>query len=244
MARSLNLRGFRRIADMVSMPREVQAATKLGGTLFKKSDDLVRAATPAAVEAVIGEAWHETVADLAFSRDPYVALRSVASFPITAATDLVPASFDFFDEQSAATNVAAVSHNLLDDNHVLKPALIHNIGIDLFAMIKDIDLATLFASTIDISRDKTTIFEVPLMSCVKSLVLADPAQTAGSLPSMAIGEQASAGLEIEGHGIPMAQKDNISVDLKFPDSATFSAHATEAGMILFHLLMDGEVMDE
>lgn len=244
MARAMNLRGFRRISDLVALPREIQAATKIGGGLMRKAPDLVRASTPAQVESVIGEAWHEAVADMSFSRDPYVAMRSGAHAEIVAGTDLVLADFDFMKEQTGVANTtASVAHNLLKDNQVLKPTLVHNVGIDIFFKGAVGDLRNLFMAKLNVNRDKTTIFEAPLMACVKTLVVADPADTAGSNPSISVGEQGAGGLEVEGHGIPMSKDDNISLDLVFP-SSTFVNHATISGYLSMALLMDGEVMEE
>lgn len=244
MPRAVSIRGLRKISDLLNLPREIQSATRVAGGIMKRAGDLVKAGSVAAVEATIGEAWHEAVADMAFSKDPYVAMRSTAFASITIGTDLVLLDFDFFKEQGLVANTTAqVEHNLLDDREVLKPVLVHNIGIDIAYKGQPKDLKNFVLASLDISRDKETIFEVPLMSCVKSMLLMDIADTAGSIPHIAVGEQAAGGLEIEGHGIPMVKSDKITVEVKWP-VGTFTNHASVEGLIAMHLLMDGEVMGD
>ena len=244
MPRAINLRGFRKLSAMSTLPREVKAVTAAATGLMRKADALKGASSTGAVETIIGEAWNESVADLAFERDPYVALRSVAFATIVAGTDLVLADFDFMKDQAATANLTAlVQNNLLEDREVLKPVLIHNIGVAILFKGMPGDLANFFMAGINILRDKDTIFEVPLMSCCTSMVVADPADTAGVIPRTMVTEATSGGLEVEGHGIPITMEDKLSVRLEFL-SNVFTNHATIDGKIAMALLIDGEVMGE
>lgn len=247
--RTMTRRGFRSMTPVQALPRETQAVAKATQNVAGKSEQLVKASSPGQVQAVLEEAFAETMMDMALRRDPHVSYWAVLYWLLDDSGAVTPASADFFDPVAAGAAAAPVPgrwHNLLKENTPIKPSLIHNISIDVLIQSVTpgwLELSSIYAANLKLRRQKDDVFEFPLCAALASCGIFDSAATAPAL--LDIEPVTNGGLEIEGHGVPFLVTEAMGLEMEFNlGNPTFAAQAAgDTGMVMIVARMDGEVMD-
>lgn len=246
--RTLTTRGRRAFSNLTAMPREVGAVAHGLRVAESKTNDLVKASTPEAVSSILSDSYAEAVMDVAVRKDPYTAIRSLAIYNLHASTDGTLQDFDFMKTATMGAEGSGqpgIYNNLLDDRQPFKPCLIHTIGVGLL-LAADAPhyngLQAFAGAWIEVLRDRSIIFDAPLLSCITSLILLDTTATTPKDVKARLNVLAGGGLELEGHGAPFEKADALSVWLHwFPGS--LAGVAAAHGKLLASLLVDGEAME-
>lgn len=249
MPRIMTMRGMRALDRSIALPRETQAAARTIQAVGAKRPQIVEAAAKGSgpFTDVLSEAFADAMSAMAIKRDPYVSMMSILRYLTDDSGTTTPTTANFFNAQAAgaaASGVAGVWHNLLDDRQPLKPCLVHTIGISMHVQDDEpfLSLAVAHSARVTLQRNKEDLFEFPLMHALVGAYCIDAAGTAA--PIIDLEPLAGGGLEIEGHGAPFLMDEAIGLKLDFPIGGALAALGTsETGGLYLVARVDGEVMD-